>query len=405
MKARSMKPLAVALAFLLLILNTALSQQDLPENDPPQATAEQLDQMLAPIALYPDALVSQILMAATYPLEVVQADRWLQDPSHAALSGNGLADALAPLPWDPSVKSLVPFPGLLHMMDDNLDWTERVGNAFLADEAAVMDSIQRLRGRAQAAGTLASTTQSMVSTQDGAITIEPTNPDLIYVPVYDPYVVYAPWPYPAYPPYFFTDIWGGVVVGGLGFGWVGFSAVIPLWGWSHFNWRGHHIDIDRRRFGNIDHHQAPPSGVWAHDPGHRHGVPYAGPAQAGRFGGAAISPDVRRGFRGYPTPPAPPAGSVIRPSPVAPARPVLQAPQGTPPSAPRQLPEMRPSPRAQSPGYPPTFESFGRGADVRNQAQRGQASRMSAPSAQPSGPSSRSFAAPHAAPAGGNRRR
>ena len=214
MKAQWVRQLAIALALLLLFGSPAIPQPDASENDLQPATAVQLDQMLAPIALYPDALVAQILMAATYPLEVVQADRWVRDPAHAALGGDQLAEALAPLPWDLSVKSLVPFPGLLHMMNNNLGWTERVGNAFLADEGAVMDSIQRLRSRAQANGTLGSTTQAVVSTQDGAIIIEPTNPNVVYVPVYDPYVVYGPWPYPAYPPYIFPDIWGGVIVGG-----------------------------------------------------------------------------------------------------------------------------------------------------------------------------------------------
>ncbi|MFP3564434.1 DUF3300 domain-containing protein [Paraburkholderia sp. SIMBA_030] len=114
-------------------------------------TAEQLDQMLAPIALYPDPLVAQILMAATYPLEVVEADRWVQQPGNAALQGGQLTGALEQQPWEPSVKSLVPFPQVLKMLDDNLEWTERIGDAFLASQPAVMDSIQRLRQRAQAA--------------------------------------------------------------------------------------------------------------------------------------------------------------------------------------------------------------------------------------------------------------
>lgn len=399
MNVQWVKQLAIALALLLLFGRPAMPQPDALENDPQPATTAQLNQMLAPIALYPDALVAQILMAATYPLEVVQADRWVRDPAHAALGGDQLAEALAPLPWDPSVKSLVPFPGLLHMMNSNLDWTERVGNAFLADEGAVMDSIQRLRSRAQANGTLGSTTQAVVSTQDDAIIIEPTNPNVVYVPVYDPYVVYGPWPYPAYPPYIFPDIWGGAIIGGIGFGWVGFSVVVPLWGWSHWNWHGRHIDIDRGRFGNIDRHRPPPGSIWAHDPGHRHGVPYPGASQ-GRFGpGSAISPDARRGFRGYPTPPSPPAGSVIRPSPVSPAHPTIRPPPARPAPAPGARSSWR-----QSPGYPPTFESFGRGADVRGQAQRGQASRMSPAVPHPSGPRSGGFA-PHGAAGGGHGRR
>src|SRR6266550_1776459 len=122
-------------------------------------SAEQLDQMVAPIALYPDDLLGQILMAATYPLEVVQADRWLQDPSNASLRGSTLAQALQSLPWDASVKSLVAYPQILAWMDSALDWTEAAGDAFLAQQSDVMDSVQRLRTRARAAGTLSSTPQ------------------------------------------------------------------------------------------------------------------------------------------------------------------------------------------------------------------------------------------------------
>jgi len=139
-------------------------------------TAQELDQMLAPIALYPDSLVAQILMAATYPLEVVEADRWLRDPNHAALKGEPLAAALDQQQWDPSVKSLVAFPQILRMMDGNLDWTEQMGDAFLANQAASMDSIQRLRQWPEAAGKLSSTVQEVVATAGPAITIEPASP-------------------------------------------------------------------------------------------------------------------------------------------------------------------------------------------------------------------------------------
>lgn len=132
----------------------------------------QLDQLTAPIALYPDALVGQILMAATYPLEIVEAHRWLQDPANAALKGDELAAALQQQSWDLSVKSLVPFPQILQMMDNDLEWTERIGDAFLAQQSAVMDSIQRLRQRAAATGSLTSTPQETVSTEDQDIDIE-----------------------------------------------------------------------------------------------------------------------------------------------------------------------------------------------------------------------------------------
>jgi len=142
----------------------------------------QLDQMLAPIALYPDTLLSQILMASTYPLEVVQTDRWAQDPNNDALRGDQLTAAVEQQSWDPSVKSLVPFPQILHMMVSNLDWTESLGDAFLYDQGAVMDSVQRLRQSARAAGNLQSTPQEVVTDQDQAIAIAPTGPDIVYVP-------------------------------------------------------------------------------------------------------------------------------------------------------------------------------------------------------------------------------
>lgn len=189
MKTSMIRSMAVALAILILLVSDAFSQAlSLPG---PSLTPEALDQMLAPIARYPDALVSKILMAATYPLEVVQADQWLQDPANAALSGDQLAAGLDRLPWEPSVKSLVPFPQILRLMDGNRDWMERLGDAFLADQAGVMDSIQRLRHRAKAAGSLSSTPQAVVTTQGPAIEIEPARPAMVYIPVYDPKLMYG----------------------------------------------------------------------------------------------------------------------------------------------------------------------------------------------------------------------
>ena len=203
----------------------------------PEAKAEQLDQLLAPIALYPDALLAQILMAATYPLEIVKADRWLQDPAHANLQGDQLAAALEAEAWDPSVKSLVPFPRILRMMDAELDWTEQLGNAVVAQQADVMDAIQRLRHQAAAAGTLWSNAEQQVTTERQGIVIEPANPEFIYPPVYSP-AVYGPWPYPDYPP---LDIspddygTGPPVPFDIGFG-VGVAVVQPLWHWCVFDW-------------------------------------------------------------------------------------------------------------------------------------------------------------------------
>ena len=162
---------------------------------------EELDQILAPIALYPDSLVAQILMASTYPLEVVQADRFAKQ--NASLKGEALTKALESQSWDPSVKSLVNFPQVLTMMSEKLDWTQKLGDAFLAQQKPVMDTIQSLRAKAQAAGNLKTTKEQTVIVEEKIIKIEPASPQVIYVPTYNPTVVYGAWPYPAYPPYYY----------------------------------------------------------------------------------------------------------------------------------------------------------------------------------------------------------
>jgi Protein of unknown function (DUF3300) len=290
---------------------------------PQQLGPRQLDPMLAPIALYPDQLIAQILAAATYPLEVVEADRWVQQPDHAALQGAQLAAALDAQAWDPSVKSLVPFAPVLRVMDGNLDWTRSLGEAFAADPAAVMDSVQRLRRLAQASGQLRSTPQLVVTNQaspdlaadagidgtldgmpagmdpsatdgtaggivpdtlqgtaDGTlqglpqvttnatddqppIMIEPAVPDTVYVPVYDPAAAYGPWPYPGYPPFGFpdyADAFGG-------YGWFGVPVIASLWGWDRWDWRRHRIAVDRNRWTALAHRPwAGVNGTWHHGP-------------------------------------------------------------------------------------------------------------------------------------------
>jgi len=350
--------------------------------DTPHYSSAQLDQMLAPIALYPDPLLGQILMAATYPLEVVEADRWARNPKNAALRNAQLTAALEQQPWDPSVKSLVPFPQVLRMMDSNLQWTERLGDAFLANEPGVMDSIQRLRKRAKAAGKLRSTQKEAVTAEDQAIAIEPASPEMVYVPVYDPSYAYGSWPYPDYPPDYFPGFFDDVAADDFGFGWLGIAIVAPLWGWNHWDWVHHRIDIDQHRFAALDHNHPPAGGsIWQHDPSHRHGVPYRDQGVRNRFAGSLKAPEVRRGFRGYPAGGAP---SAYRPVPAT-----------------GQPHVLRPAP---TPHLPQTFESFGRGADVRMQIQRGQTSRMSAPAFTPR--AGVPLSAPHfAAPAiGGGRR-
>jgi hypothetical protein len=348
----------------------------------PQSTAAQLDQLLAPIALYPDPLLAQILMAASYPLEVIQADRWLQDPNNATLAGDQLAAALEPQPWDPSVKSLAPFPQILFMMDRNLDWTERLGDAFAANQSAVMDSVQRLRGRAETAGKLGSTPQEAVTTADQAITIEPSNPEVLYVPVYDPTVAYGPWPYPASPPCYFPGYFDDANADG--FGWFGVSIVAPLWGWHHWDWHHRRIDIDRNRFAALDRSRPPIRGdVWEHDASRRHDAPAQNPAARERFAG----------FSGAPAPIGP---HVFHGNPVGASVAQFHPPQRG------VLPQViRPQAMPQVSNFP------GRGVDVRPQFQRAPINRTSMPAFRPNEvgprPAPSGGAGQHFAPSGGAR--
>jgi Protein of unknown function (DUF3300) len=270
----------------------------------PQLTFQRLEQILAPIALYPDDLLADILMAATYPLDVVKAARWLQDSQNASLKGDSLFAALKQQDWDPSVKSLAPFPGILRMMDSNLEWTERLGEAFLADPGAVMDAVQRLRRRAQSAGRLASTPQEIVRTTEEVITIEAPGPEIVYVPVCDLSVAYGVWPYPAFPPYAFPAFFGDVAAGGLGCGWVGWPIIAPMF--ARIDFRKHLLRIDRDRFALLNRNRAPIGGEeWRHDPSRRGNVPYRDAAVNARFGGAARRPEIPLGSRGYSAGPLP----------------------------------------------------------------------------------------------------
>ena len=259
-------------------------------------TNPQLDQLTAPVALYADPLVGMILIAATYPLEIVEAERWLQDPVNATVKGADLANALRQESWDPSIKSLVAFPQILEAMNDDMEWTERIGDAFLAQQDAVMDSIQRLRQRAATDGVLKSTPQQTLSTEDQNIAIEPADPITVYVPYYDPSVVYGDWPWAEYPPVYFVPPVGIIIGAGavICFG-SGNLIVGPLWGWNHWDWRNHRLDIVPGPFG------ASPtplrSGPWEHDPGHRHGMPYRNAILAARYEKASEA--SRREFQGF----------------------------------------------------------------------------------------------------------
>lgn len=240
----------------------AASQQ---QNEATAFNPEQLDALLAPIALYPDALLTQVLMAATYPLEIVEASRWLQQGSNAQLHGDALAKALEGQSWDPSVKSLVPFPEVLAMMNGKLDWTQQVGYAFATQQADVMNSVQRLRAQAQQAGSLKSTPQQTVSSEQGAIVIQPADPQVIYVPAYNPTVVYGTWPYPATPPVYFPPpgyLAANAFVSGLAFA-TGAAVVGSLWGWARPAWGAGNVNVNVNRWNNINvNRTAIQSNVW-----------------------------------------------------------------------------------------------------------------------------------------------
>lgn len=226
--------------------------------------SSELEQLVAPIALYPDALVAQVLAAATYPDEIAAAASWMQQNS--ALKGQQLADAVNAQAWDPSVKALAQFPSVLTNMNQNLSWTSALGDAYMNQPSQVMDAVQVLRRRAQAAGHLSSTTQQTVTTQGQTIVIQPANPAVVYVPAYDPWLVYG-IPVSAYPGW--VDLPGLYYAGpgiywGLGFD-VGLFAGFG-WGWHHwgFDWRHRELVHDRapwhsqgRAFGHFGRAGAP----------------------------------------------------------------------------------------------------------------------------------------------------
>lgn len=264
----------------------------------PAFTQQELDQLLAPIALYPDALLSQVLMASTYPLEVVEAERWVK--ANPGLKDKALEDALQQQSWDPSVKSLTAFPQVLTMMSDKLDWTQKLGDAFLAQQKAVLDTAQALRSKAVAQGSLKDSKEQKVSTAQEnnttIIKIEPTNPEVVYVPTYNPTVVYGAWPYPAYPPYYWYP--PGYVAGGA---LLGFTAGVIVGGalWGGVNWGRGDVNINVNRYNNFNRTNIS-NGNWSHNASHRGAVPYRDKGVAQQYGrGTNNTAASRDAFRGH----------------------------------------------------------------------------------------------------------
>lgn len=252
----------ITIGVLVLLLAVPAEAFAQPPGTNPPFSREELDQMLAPIALYPDSLVAQILMAATFPAEVDEANQWLAQ--NKDLRGDQMNAALDRVDWDLSVKALVPFPGVLAMMSDRREWTQRLGQAFMGQETDVMDSVQRLRSQAYAAGNLKSNEQQRVVVQDNTIGIEPANPRVVYVPSYNPAAAYGAWGYPSYPPYAYSPYYPAytydpnyVVPGLIVAGVVAFAAGIAVasaWnhGWGHWDWRHRHVNVNVNRRVNIN---------------------------------------------------------------------------------------------------------------------------------------------------------
>src|SRR5262245_23996661 len=291
----------VVLAFLILLPFSAMAQS--PSTPPATSDqqllkAEELDALVAPIALYPDTLLAQVLIASTYPLEVVQAERWATENKN--LKGDQLKSDVDKQAWDESLKSLVATPSVLTMMSTKLDWTQKLGDAVLAQQPDVMDAIQRLRSKAQANNKLTSTKEQKVTVKQEqntqVIAIESTSPDTVYVPYYDPAVGYGGWPYADYPPYYYYPpgyYAGGLLATGLAFG-AGYA--LRRWGANYWggsiNWSGGGNNIQINRGARVEH--------WQHNPQHRQGVRYKNASVQQKFGNNNLRAGsaARNDFRG-----------------------------------------------------------------------------------------------------------
>ena len=317
-----LQTLALVLSFALLLGNscssksTPQSQQPVGSPQPAQSPAtpeeaasgsadqqpakiplDQLDSLVAPIAMYPDPLLSQVLVASTYPLEIIQLQQWLEKNQN--LKDKALVDAVSKQPWDPSIQAMAPLPEVVKRLADDVQWTTELGNAFLAQQSDVMDAIQRMRQKAQGTGALKSNEQvrveSKVVESKTVIVIEQANPEVVYVPVYDPVYVYGPAVYP-YPPIYYPTYSTGTVIAATA---ISFGVGVALgaawgggWGWG-CGWGDNDIDINvnnnfnrnvningGNRINNVSGRN-----TWQHNPRHRGGAPYPNRSTADRFGG------------------------------------------------------------------------------------------------------------------------
>lgn len=376
MRLKAYKHALVALLILCLAAPSGVVGQE--SGSATQFKQEELNQMIAPIALYPDSLLANVLVAATFPLEVVAADRWVKQNKN--IKGDQLNAALEKMKWDLSVKALVPFPEVLSMMSEKLEWTQSLGEAFLAQQKEVMDTVQKLRSRANAQGNLKTSKEQKVIVKEETIVIEPASPTVVYVPSYNPAVVYGAWPYPAYPPYPYYP-YGGAVAAGV----VGFAAGVAVgaaWnnGWGHWNWGGGTMNVNVNRNYNINgnrvsHYQSGNFNQVSHhgSMANRSNVARQQPARPG--GGPAGG---RGDYRGY--------GQGGRTQPGGGRQDIGQRPSQRPGTTPSTRPASsgRPSPDSVSRGLQQrqgggAFQGMGSGNQARMSSDRGFSSRQSSP--------------------------
>ncbi|MGH8527075.1 MAG: DUF3300 domain-containing protein, partial [Gammaproteobacteria bacterium] len=262
----------------------------------PKIPPEQLDSLVAPIALYPDPLLSQTLVASTYPLEIIQLQQWLE--KNKGLKDKALVDAVSKQPWDPSIQAMAALPDVVKRLADDIQWTTDLGNAFLAQLSDVMDAVQRMRQKAQGTGALKSNQQLKVETRvvesKTVIIVEQASPEVVYVPTYDPVYVYGPAVYP-YPPIYYPAYSTGTVIAASA---ISFGVGVAIgaawgggWGWG-CGWGDNDIDVNvnnnfNRNTNISGGNRANISGKWQHNPQHRGGAPYGDRQTANRFGGPA----------------------------------------------------------------------------------------------------------------------
>jgi len=301
---------------LLFLVMLCLSLGTAQAEDPTFSEAE-LDQMMAPIALYPDALLAQILMASTYPADIASAVQWSKD--NPDQDGDAAVEAVQDESWDPSVMSLVAFPQVLTMMGEQPDWVQNVGDAFLSDSETVMDTVQKLRRKAKDEGNLETTEQQKViveeaSAQDTSSTetvsteststetiiiIEPADPQIVYVPSYNPTIIYGTWWWPHYTPWYYRP-YGYPVMRGIGFG-IGIGITRSLWGGCHWGRGRGSVNINVNNYNNINRNKINSSNRnsnWKHNSNNRKGVPYKDQKTRNQFDNRRSGASNRQDYRG-----------------------------------------------------------------------------------------------------------